>query len=726
LPVESSTFVGRQDELDRLEQLLGGSGLRLLSLTGPGGVGKTRLAIETARRLGEAFEGGVFFVNLAPLTEPAGVLPAIAGALGLKPNREDSLVERIASAVRGPVLFVLDNFEHLTEAAKVVGDLLRAMPDAKALVTSRTLLRLAGEHDFPLSGLALSTPERGAGLPARSDAIRLFAERARALSPRFVLDERNARDIQAICDRLDGLPLAIELAASRIRVLEPRALLERLQATGGTLRTLTAGARDTEARQRTLRSTIAWSDQLLAAAERRLFHRLGVFARAFTLGAAAAVDEPSSRSDPDVLEKISSLVDSSLLVRVEQEGADGRFAMLQTLREFALESLPDSELAETRARHARHFLDLAERRAPELTGPAQLRHFDELEADHDELLTALDWFRETGATSETLRLAIALGHFWEVRGHWLEGFRVLKAALEGAATAPPPLRASGLHWRGVLAWNLGDLQHARECQEESLNLVRSLGDPERLMDALLALYWTVMYQGDLQRGSELNDEALQLAARVGDRRLNALALVNRAWLACERGNLDEGERLNEEAIAELRAYRDQSTLLRHINCRGEIASMRGEWKKAEAACTEALGLARVTKYRRLISVASNSLAIIKIQLGEVETALDLLRESVAAARELGDPKREPFQLLTLAQVHSRCGDLPRAALLLAGARALLQAQGISLLMAEKDLAREVETALEVLPAEERKRLQREGSARSSRDLMEIGFRRAGE
>jgi non-specific serine/threonine protein kinase len=721
LPVESSSFVGRQEELARLGELLGGAGPRLLTLTGPGGVGKTRLAIEVARRLGGEFEGGVFFVNLAPLTEPANVPQAIAGAVGLKPNRDDALVEQIASAIRGQVLFVLDNFEHLAEAARVVGDLLRAMPEAKALVTSRTLLRLAGEHDFPLSGLALRTAEQATGQPARSDAIRLFAERARALFPRFALGEGNARDIQTICERLDGLPLAIELAASRIRVLEPRALVERLQSAGGTLRTLTAGARDTEARQRTLRSTIAWSDQLLSPAERRLFHRLGVFARACTLEAASAVDDPNAHPDPDVLEKISSLVDSSLLVRIEQEGAESRFAMLQTLREFALESLPASELAETRARHARHFLDVAERRAPELTGPAQLRHFDELEADHDELLAALEWFRETGASSETLRLAVALGHFWEVRGHWLEGFRVLKAALDAAPAAPPLLLSQGLHWRGVLAWNLGELQHARECQEETLRLARGFGDPERLMDALLALYWTVMYQGDLQRGSELNDEALQLAARVGDRRLNALAVVNRAWLACERGNLDEGERLNEEAIGELRAYRDQSTLLRHINCRGEIASMRGEWRTAEAACTEALGLARVTKYRRMISVASNSLAAIKIQLGEPEAALELLRESVAAARELGDPKREPLQLLTLAQIHARRGDLRRSVLLLAGARALLQSQGITLTMADKDIAREVETALRVLPAEERDRLEREGSVRSSRDLIQIGF-----
>jgi non-specific serine/threonine protein kinase len=710
LPVESSTFVGRQDELARLEQLLEGTGPRLLTLTGPGGVGKTRLATEAARRLGRAFGGGVFFVNLAPLTDPASVLQAIAGAVGLKPNRDDALTEQIAASARGPTLFVLDNFEHLTEASRVVGDLLRAMPEAKALITSRTLLRLAGEHDFPVSGLAV-------------DAVRLFTERARALSPRFALDEGNSRDVQTICDRLDGLPLAIELAASRIRVLEPRALLERLRSTGGRLRTLTAGARDTEARQRTLRSTIAWSDQLLSGSEQRLFHRLGVFVRAFTLEAAAAVDDPTSPSDPDVLEKISSLLDNSLLVRIEQEGAESRFAMLQTLREFALESLPVAELTQTRARHARYFLELAERRAPELTGPAQLRHFDELEADHDELLTALDWFRENGTSAETLRLAVALGHFWEVRGHWLEGFRVLTGALEAAPTAPPLLRAQGLLWQGVLAWNLGDLQHARECQEESLALVRGLGGPEQLMDALLALYWTVMYQGDLQRGSELNDEALALAARVGDRRLNALAVVNRAWLACERGNLDEGERLNEDAIAELRAYRDQSSLLRHINCRGEIASMQGEWRKAEAACSEALGLARVTKYRRMISVASNDLATVKIQLGELDSALDLLRESVAAARELGDPKREPFQLLTLARVHTRRGDLRRAALLLAGARALLQSHGMVLTMADKDLAREVEAALEVLPAEEREQLRREGTLRSSRELMQLGFER---
>jgi non-specific serine/threonine protein kinase len=710
LPVESSTFVGRHDELQRLEHLLGSAELRLLTLTGPGGVGKTRLAIEAARRIGRTFDGGVFFVNLAPLTEPGSVLRAMVSAVGLQANRDDALVAQIASTVHGRALFVLDNFEHLLQAATVVGELLRAAPGAKVMVTSRTLLRLAGEHDFPVAGLGV-----------RADALRLFAQRAQALSPRFALDDGNSRDIQNICERLDGLPLAIELAASRIRVLEPRALLVRLQSAGGTLRTLTTGARDTETRQRTLRSTIAWSDQLLAPTDRRLFHRLGVFARACTLEAAAAVDEPGEPDAPEVLERISSLVDSSLLVRVEQEGAETRFGMLQALREFALENLPGPELAETRARHARHFLHAAERRAPELTGPAQLRHFDELEADHEELLLALDWFREAGSSEESLRFAVALGHFWEVRGHWLEGFRVLVSALEAATAAPPLLRAQGLLWRGALAWNLGDLKQARDCQEESLALVRRLDDPEQLMDALLSLYWTVMYQGDLQRGSELNDEALQLAARVGDRRLKALAVVNRAWLACERGNLEEGERLNEEAIAELRAYRDQSTLLRHINCRGEIAAMRRDWKKAEAACSEALALARVTKYRRLVSVASNDLAQIKIQLGELDAARELVRESVTAARELGDPKREPLQLLTLAQIHARGGDLRRAALLLGGSRALLRTQGLTLVMQDKDMAVEVDAALEALPCQERGQLEREGSVRPPADLLELGF-----
>jgi non-specific serine/threonine protein kinase len=724
LPTERTTFVGREGELRQLAQLLDAPGIRLVTLTGPGGAGKTRLAIEAAGRAGRQFPGGVFFVNLSPITDPDNVLRTIVGAVGLQPNRDVDLLDQVASVVPGPALFILDNFEHLIEAATVVGNLLRSLPDTRVLVTSRSLLRLAGEHDFPVPGLAVSSVERTEAPEARtpSDAVRLFAERARALLPRFVLDPEKAADIEAICDRLDGLPLAIELAASRIRVLDPRALLERLRSAGGPLRTLTGGARDAEARQQTLRSTIAWSDQLLGPTERSLFHRLGVFARACTLEAAAAVHEPDRALDPELLDRISILVDSSLLVRVEQEGAESRFGMLQTLREFALESLQHSgELSEMRARHARHFLLDAERRASELTGPAQLRHFDELEADHGELLLALEWLAQSGAAVEALRLAVALGHFWEIRGHWLEGFRVLESALRQAGNAPPLLRAQGLHWLGALAWNLGDLGHARDCQEQSLALVRQLKDDDRLMDALLALYWTVMFQGDLHTGSALNDEALQLAARVGDRRLRALALVNRAWLACELGNLEEGERLNEEAIAELQAHRDQSTMLRHLNCRGEIAYMRGDWKKAEAACGEALRLARVTKYRRLVSVASSDLAATKIQLGDLDAAVALLRESVTAARELGEPKREPIQLITLAQIHARRGDLHRAASLLGGARALLQAQGIALTMGEKDLAREVEAALEGLSPEERAQLLSEGSLCPPEDLLSLGF-----
>ena len=725
LPIDETHFVGREQELERLKSLLCAPGTRLLTLTGPGGAGKTRLAVEAARRSSPAFEGGVVFVNLAPLQHPTDVARTVGRALGLQSNREQDLVAEIAATVGPrPFLFVLDNFEHLLEAAPFVADLLRGVPESRALVTSRSLLKVTGERDFPVAGLGLSSGMAAAAPSSgkASEAVQLFVERARALVPSFALSEERVGAIQAICDRLDGLPLAIELAASRVRLIEPHDLLERLRRVGGTLRTLTGGNRDTDPRQRTLRSAIAWSDELLAPSERSLFHRLAVFARGCTLDAAGAFAGTVDRPAPDSLELVSSLVDSSLLAPLEREGTAIRFTMLQTLREYGRERLEaDGELEEMRSRHARYFLGEAERRAPELSGPAQLRHFDELEADHDELLLALEWFRGSGAFTEMLRLASALGHFWEVRGYWLEGFRVLEAALAVTGSAPPMLRAQGLHWRGVLAWNLGHLKHARTCHEESVELLRQLDDDERLMDALLELYWTVMFQGDLDAGAAVSEETLRLAARVGDRRLRALAVVNQAWLACELGRLDEGERLNEEAIAELRAYRDQSALLRHINCRGEIASMRRDWGRAEAACQEALRLARVTRYRRMVSVAGSTLAWVKINLGDLDAALELTRESAAAARELGDLKLQPIELLALALIHARRGDLQRSALLRGGAGALLQARGVSLTMSDRDLARDVDEALNQLSDSERTRLDREGSLRSFEELMSLGL-----
>jgi predicted ATPase len=720
LPVEDTPFVGRERELERLQALLRAPATRLLTITGPGGAGKTRLAVEAARRSSSAFEGGVVFVNLAPLQHAGDVPRTVARALGLQPNRDEGMVAEIAAAVGPrPPLLVLDNFEHLLEAAPFVAELLRSVPGSKALVTSRSLLKVSGERDFPVAGLSTGAEVRSSEQP--SEAARLFVERAQALVPGFTLGEEKVRTIQAICDRLDGLPLAIELAASRVRVLEPRDLLQRLSLAGGTLRTLTGGNRDTDPRQRALRSAIAWSDGLLAPSERSLFHRLSVFARGCTLDAAASLAGADQRPAPDALDLVTSLVDSSLLAPVEREGTAIRFTMLQTLREYARECLEaDGELEEMRARHARYFLGEAERRAPELSGPAQLRHFDELEADHDELLLALEWFRESGAFAEVLRLAIALGHFWEVRGYWLEGFQALEAALATTGSASPMLRAQGLHWRGVLAWNLGNLKLARACHEESVELLRQLDDDERLMDALLELYWTLMFQGDLAAAAAVSEETLGLAARVGDRRLRALAVVNRAWLACELGQLDEGERLNEEAIAELRAHRDQSTLLRHINCRGEIASMRGEWGRAEASCDEALRLARVTRYRRMVAVASSALAWVEINLGKLDAALELIRESAAAARELGDLKRQPIELLILALIHARRGDLQRSALLRGGAGSLLRSRGIALTMSDHHVASEVDEALKQLPDAERARLEGEGSLRSPEQLMSLG------
>jgi predicted ATPase/class 3 adenylate cyclase len=475
LPTQPTPLVGREREVGAVCEGLRRPEVRLLTLVGPGGTGKTRVGLQAAAELIEGFEGGVFFVALAALNDPALVASTVAQSLGVTETGDRPLEERLKEYLRNrETLLLLDNFEQVLEAAPLLEGLLGSAPRLKALATSRAALRLYGEHEFPVPPLELPDTRR---LPeiealAQYEAVRLFIERARAIKPDFAVTNENAPAIAEICARLDGLPLAIELAAARTRLLPPQAMLKRLDSR---LKLLTGGARNLPERQRTLRGAIEWSHGLLAPEEQTLFARLAVFAGGRTLEAIEAVCDPGG--ELDVFDGVESLLEKSLLR--QEEGPDGepRFVMLETIHEFARERLEEGgEAEEVKRAHAEFFLALAEETEPELRGPRQFSWFERLETEHDNLRAALSWSLETGNAELRLRIGGALRWFWNVRGYAGEGWRWVAAGLSGGEAAPAAVRAEALLGLGDLAQRQGDYERATEDLEASLALCREAGD----------------------------------------------------------------------------------------------------------------------------------------------------------------------------------------------------------------------------------------------------------
>jgi predicted ATPase/class 3 adenylate cyclase len=463
LPVQLTPLLDRVEPLAALTALLRSPDVRLVTLTGRGGIGKTRLAVQVAAEVVDAFPDGVWFVRLSRLTDPGLVIPTVAQTLGLTEQGSQAIADMLrAHLAEKRLLLVLDNFEQVIGAAEEVAGLLGASPSLKALVSSRTPLRLRGEREYALGPLPLPTP--GLQSPdrlAQYAAVALFIERAQAARADFTMTAANAPAIAAICARLDGLPLAIELAAARVKVLPPEALLARLTAQLAQLTLLTGGARDLEERQQTMRAAIAWSEDLLTPEERALFRRLAVFVGGATLAAVEAVCAAPAdvlgvqTLGADLLDGLSALVDHSLLQQRE-EGGEPRFGMLQVIREYALERLAASGEAEAvrqahaqvRQAHAQYYLTLAERAEPELIGPEQRRWLDQLEREHDNLRAALTWARERGEVETGLRLVVALRRFWERRSPpregraWVEALLVLEAAAQSGTESADPVAPS--------------------------------------------------------------------------------------------------------------------------------------------------------------------------------------------------------------------------------------------------------------------------------------------
>jgi predicted ATPase/class 3 adenylate cyclase len=620
LPIQPTPFVGRREEVETVKQLL--SGIRLLTLTGPGGAGKSRLALQVAAESLPDFRQGAFFVPLAPVDDPRLFGPTVAQCLGVSEVPDQPMLAVVRRHLLDKqLLLVLDNLEQLLGAAPQVAELLAAAPGLKALVTSRTVLHLQGEQEFPVP--PLEAP----------DAVELFVQRARATDPSFRLDDSNAPAVTEIGTRLDGLPLAIELAAAKVKLFSPDALLDRLEHRLGLLR---GGATDLPSRHQTLRDSIAWSHDLLEPREQEAFRRLGVFVGGFTVEAAEEVI-----GGDEVVEVIAALLDKSLL-RNER----GRLAMLETIREYALEQLAESDEREGLARrHAAFFLALAEAAEPHLTRERQGLWLDRLQAEHDNLRAALRWALETGASELGLVLAGSLWRFWHLRGHLTEGRRWLEELLRLPA-ASPQARAKGLTGLAGLRYWQGDYQGAIGLYEEAWQIFRELEDDPGIADTLHSLSYPVQFLGDHARTRELLEASRTAFLKAGDEVGAARAALPASFVAIrEDGDHAEARRLLEESLELLREGGDWWGLANNLQLLGVVARLQGRLEEAHRLLEEALrlhweagdvaGIATVLDTLAFVAVAEEQWT----QAASLSAATSALEESIG-----GSVPRVPLML----------------------------------------------------------------------------------
>jgi predicted ATPase/class 3 adenylate cyclase/DNA-binding CsgD family transcriptional regulator len=698
LPIQATPFIGREQQLAAVCAPLERGDVRLLTLTGPGGTGKTRLALQAAADLLDSFSDGVFFVSLAPLSDPELVPSAIAQALDLKETGGRPLVESLQDFLRGKrVLLVLDNFEHVLAAAPVVRMLLGAEPSLSVLVTSRAVLRLYGEHDFPVPPLAL--PDHGAGVSAayvaRFEAARLFLERAHAARPSFAFTDANAPLVAALCRRLEGLPLALELAAARLRVLPLPALVDRLE---HSLPLLTGGARDLPVRQQTLRNTIAWSYDLLDPDEQALFRWLSVF-RGFTLEAAEALcrataAHPRSTSvalpplSIDVLDGITRLVDQSLLRQEDAEDGQPWYVMAETIREYAAERLVESgDAPAIQRRHILHYLRLVESADPELHGPQQKQWLVRLEREHNNLRAALDSCWATGYAEPAYRIALVVWWFWLVHGHMSEGRERLARLLDRFPAAPgaderanqrAAMRARTLYAVGHLSCGQGDYTAARRFQEEALAIRRVLGDPVQVAAALEPLGTAAALQGDYDVAQRAFREALAIARTLSNPYMTAMSLHDLANVLHEQGDYATAGELADEAIVLLREVGDTRALGSGLLTRALIAQAEGDYDTAQRLAEEALDLYEEAGDSRSVALGLANLGSLATVRGDQSVARQRLGASLAMFEDLADTASIAAVIQRFSELEAARSNYLAAVRLAGAAEALRRAAGVSL------------------------------------------------
>ena len=700
LPVQVTSFIGRERELVELRERLGSA--RLLTLTGTGGCGKTRLALQMASTLVDAYPDGVWLAELAGLADPGLVPQAVATAVGVREVAGEPIRTTLLGALRARrLLLVLDNCEHLIDACATLADaILRSCADVKILATSREPLGIAGEAAWRVPSLAVASIEDA---PSHDDlvaceAVRLFADRAVAAQPTFTLSERNATAVAQICRQLDGIPLAIELGARRVTALSVEQISVRLDQR---FRLLTGGSRAGLPRQQTLAATVEWSYNLLSPPERALFDRLAVFAGGFTLEAVEAVcdggagdegrgaseDDPYSSlvPHPSPLELLARLVDKSLVVADLGAAGTERYRLLETLRQYAHERLVErDEVDEVRRRHAEYFLGFAVEAGRQLLGSDQVRWLDRLDRDHDNLHTALSWAIEQGEAEIGLRMAVGLAYFWYFRGHYSEA-RTLRAAVLALPAGPEldALRAEMLHGAGMLSVNQGDYDVARDFLDEGVAIARRLDDPALLIPTLATLGFVARVQCEYAISRSVLEEGEMLARAAGDTFHTAMAIHHLGLVALEadRG-LTAAWSLNEEALAlygQLGNLRMMGVVRLAL---GRIAQARGDLANARMQIAEALRLHQQVGEAGIVPFMLDVRAAIDADDGRLEPAVELAGAASALATTLGTrlwPVVQRERDAWLERARHTLGDA-RFARLWAGGEAMSREQAVTYAM----------------------------------------------
>jgi len=688
LPVPATGFVGREKELVASKELLQRSEVRLVTVTGPGGIGKSRLALELARDMIEDFPSGVYFIPLSAVSDAESITSAIAQTLGIRETGGQSALENLKdyfqNSLNAPMLLLIDNFEHLIEAAPVLAELLALTRWLKILVTSRQALRVYNEHEFPLPPLAVPDAKLLPPVDALSEypAISLFVQRAAAVKPDFKVTEDNAMAVTEICARLDGLPLAIELAAARAKVLSPSAMRARL---ASRLQLLVGGARDLPARQQTLRHAIDWSYDLLSEPEQKLLRRLSVFPCGCTLEAVESVCDTKKDLHLDVLEGMASMVDKSLVRQIEQNDGEPRFVTLETIREYGLEKLATSgEEALLRRSHAAYCLVLAEEGAAEETGANLTQWHDRFEIEHDNFRAALDWLIETGNADWGLRLGLALFRFWEMREYFAEGRDQLGKLLKlPCAAAPADARLRALFAAGVLAGAQGDYTVADQLFDESMAIARQLKDERSVAVSLNALAVNARDRGELVAARTLFEQSLVVWRKMGEELAVARGLSNLASILNLQEDYARSRSVYDESLSILRKQGDKTGIAWALNHQGDVARNQGDHAGAQLLYEQSLDTFRGLDDRWGIAASLGDLGNLACEQKNWRTADSLYRESIKTFQEL-EHKRGIARLLeSFACSAAAQGESERSLRLAGAAAAVRQSIGAPLTPAEQ-------------------------------------------
>ncbi len=663
LPVPPTPLFGREKDIATVVQQIVRNRVRLLTLVGPPGIGKTRLAIACADQLLDHFDNGVYFISLAPLREPDLVAATIARMLSVKEIAGQSSLESLRQHLADKrIVLVLDNFEQVVAAAPVVAQLLIECPWLQILVTSRVSLHIRAERQFRVEPLALpALTEKDSAQMLKSAAVQLFADRAQSVEPNFSLSRENGSTIAQICVRLEGLPLAVELAATRVDELSLHEMLAQIE---HRLALLTEGPGDLPTRHRTLRGAIDWSYDLLDATQRQLFARLAVFVEGWTTETARAICSPDL-TEADLTRALSTLADANLVVKEKQSDSESRWSMLETIREYGNERLTIAEQTdETAKRHADFFLAFAESAAPYLSGPHQVEWLNRLNHDHYNLNAAMQWAIVHGEAGLALRLGVALHLYWYKQTWLIEGGSWLKRALvlPTASTVAPPVRQNAFRCASQLAWAHADFAEAEHLAEESHTLAREIGDRRAMASALHVLANVATDTSDFARASALHEQNLALWRELGDRSGIASSLNNLGRIAYYRGEAAQAIQYHEESLALQRDLGDHFGIAAALNnLGGALADNLRELDRAATLLQESLALSREPGENYfLIPFTLAHLGRVALYMGDLERARTVLEEALSIAREWQSRTGIAFALLYLAQVALSRNDLGQA------------------------------------------------------------------